>query len=813
MARAFLTPIEMSNLEILNSLVHKSNTDVANGELAKIYFNTTDNRVRIYTTAWETVPFIGSGTPAALTVSGSGAAGTSLYGARLDHTHAMPGLAAGPATNGFMAGSDKAKLDAATANLTPSTLVMRDSNSRFQVATPVADDDAANKGYVDSVAAGLDWKTAVKAATVSTLAISSTPDVQTLVIGGTTLTIDTVSLANGDRVLVKNGTSGTGNRGNADNGIYVVSGVTTGPVTLTRSTDMDTFPEAPAAAVFVEQGSAANADTAWVCTSDAGGTLGTDPITFTKFAGTSTYTATSISTGGQAVLSTTSTANEFKFRGIQANSAKITVSADVEDVLIDVSEADLTLNNIGGTLGVSKGGTGATTLTQYAVLVGNGTSAIGTVGPGTTGYALISQGAGANPTFAQVSLSAGVTGTLPIANGGTGQTTAVAAFDALSPLTTLGDTLYNDGTNDTRLAGNTTTTRQFLSQAGTGTVSAAPAWTALASTDIPNLDASKITTGTFGVARGGTGQSSLTQYAVLVGAGTAAVTMVSPSATAGQALVSQGSGADPIFGNVSLTAGVTGTLPVGNGGTGATSLTQYNLVVGNGTSAVTFIAPSATVGHVLLSNGSSANPSFGQVSLTVGVTGTLPVGNGGTGATTFTLNGVILGNGTSALSVTAAGTANQVLRVPGGGGAPAFGAIDLASSAAVTGILDETNGGTGLNSYTTGDLIYASAANTLSKIAVGSDGQILTVVSGLPAWAAAPTSVYRYQANLGAITANSGLVVTHNLNTRDLLVRVYEVNSPYAEVECTVEHTSVNTVTLTFGVNASSGTYRVFILG
>ena len=70
-----------------------------------------------------------------------------------------------------------------------------------------------------------------------------------------------------------------------------------------------------------------------------------------------------------------------------------------------------------------------------------------------------------------------VTGTVAIGNGGTGQTTASAAFNALSPVTTLGDLIYGSGTNtNTRLAGNTTTTRRVLTQTGTGTVSAAPVW-------------------------------------------------------------------------------------------------------------------------------------------------------------------------------------------------------------------------------------------------------------------------------------------------------------------------------------------------
>jgi hypothetical protein len=63
-----------------------------------------------------------------------------------------------------------------------------------------------------------------------------------------------------------------------------------------------------------------------------------------------------------------------------------------------------------------------------------------------------------------------VTSTVAIANGGTGATNASAAFDALSPLTSLGDILFaNTGGADSRLSGNTSTTRMFLSSTGNGT--------------------------------------------------------------------------------------------------------------------------------------------------------------------------------------------------------------------------------------------------------------------------------------------------------------------------------------------------------
>lgn len=75
--------------------------------------------------------------------------------------------------------------------------------------------------------------------------------------------------------------------------------------------------------------------------------------------------------------------------------------------------------------------------------------------------------------------------TIALNKGGTGQTTKAAAFDALSPMTTLGDVTYGGASGTgTRLAGNTTSTKNFLTQTGTGSVSAAPAWGTIVSADI-----------------------------------------------------------------------------------------------------------------------------------------------------------------------------------------------------------------------------------------------------------------------------------------------------------------------------------------
>jgi hypothetical protein len=76
-----------------------------------------------------------------------------------------------------------------------------------------------------------------------------------------------------------------------------------------------------------------------------------------------------------------------------------------------------------------------------------------------------------------------------ILQGGTGQTTADAAFNALSPVTTLGDLIYGSAANtNSRLAGNITATKKFLVQTGTGTVSASPVWGTIAAVDVPTLN-------------------------------------------------------------------------------------------------------------------------------------------------------------------------------------------------------------------------------------------------------------------------------------------------------------------------------------
>lgn len=87
------------------------------------------------------------------------------------------------------------------------------------------------------------------------------------------------------------------------------------------------------------------------------------------------------------------------------------------------------------------------------------------------------------------------------------------------------------------------------------------------------------------VAQGGTGLASLTAHDLIIGAGTSNPSLLAPSATSGVALISQGSTSDPVYGAINLAGGssiVTGTLPVGNGGTGSTTLAGANIATFTG---------------------------------------------------------------------------------------------------------------------------------------------------------------------------------------------------------------------------------------
>ena len=160
------------------------------------------------------------------------------------------------------------------------------TNKITGVGDPTATQDAATKNYVDTVAQGLSAKTSAILASTAALP-SNTYNNGASGVGATltgvatgVLTIDSITVALNDRLLIKDEATG------ANNGIYVctVAGAIGVAYVLTRSTDMDINTEFPGGFVFIESGTV-NSASGWVCTNNTPPTIGTTAITFTQFSG------------------------------------------------------------------------------------------------------------------------------------------------------------------------------------------------------------------------------------------------------------------------------------------------------------------------------------------------------------------------------------------------------------------------------------------------------------------------------------------------------------------------------------------------
>jgi hypothetical protein len=221
-----------------------------------------------------------------------------------------------------------------------------------------------------------------------------------------------------------------------------------------------------------------------------------------------------------------------------------------------------------------------------------------------------------------------------------------------------------------------------IANGGTGATSASGARLNLgAAGSGANSDITSLTglTTALTATQGGTGFASYTVGDLIFASATTAFSKLADVAT-GNALISGGVGVAPSYGKIGLTTHITGTLEVGNGGTGAPFLTTRGVLIGNGSSAVSATAAGIT-GQVFVGN-TGSDPSWtalsgisvtsfsaGSTGLTpatatagaITLAGTLAVANGGTGATTLTANNVLLGNGTSAVQAVAPSTTGNVL--------------------------------------------------------------------------------------------------------------------------------------------------------
>jgi hypothetical protein len=213
-------------------------------------------------------------------------------------------------------------------------------------ANPTQSSDLATKAYVDSLSNGLDVKASVRAATTANITLSNTQ------------TIDGVALSVGDRVLVKNQSTGS------QNGIYVVASSS-----WTRATDFDNSPDvevSPGTFFFVEEGTT-QADNGYVVSNDTAITIGTTAITFSQFSGAGQITAGAGLTKSGNTLDVVGTAD------------RITVNTDSVDIASTyVGQSSITtLGTIstgtwqGTLIGATYGGTGVNNGSKTITLGGS----------------------------------------------------------------------------------------------------------------------------------------------------------------------------------------------------------------------------------------------------------------------------------------------------------------------------------------------------------------------------------------------------------------------------------------------------------
>jgi hypothetical protein len=223
------------------------------------------------------------------------------------------------------------------------------------------------------------------------------------------------------------------------------------------------------------------------------------------------------------------------------------------------------------------------------------------------------------------------------------------------------------------------------------------------------------------------------------------------------------------FNNINtIVGGGTGVTPTSSGGTGTNAIpANGQILIGNSSGAYTVTSLTAGTGLFRINGNGALTVGISDTGVTAGsygsassvttltvnpqgqltvagnvaiaiaasqiTSGTLDVVRGGTGLASYTIGDIIFASGTTALSTLPDVATGNALISGGVGVAPAYGKIGLTTH--VSGVLPIANGGTNISTYAVGDLLYCSATNVLSKLPKPTDSSYLAMTSaGVPSW-------------------------------------------------------------------------------